>query len=228
MVWSAVTRQPPSCVWSMMCLPRHPACRWTSAYNGHKFHQLILDLLIQFRSYKVALIANVEKAFFKIAVDEKDSNVLRLIWVDDVAKEEPELRVYRFTRVMFGVSLYSIRLWSTTWSGSWLKWGYSETEGLTYSNLATEPTPESTYVYIPQAWFYFTPLESPLHFNSYTYLYLTLLPSPITLLHSTWLYIILPWSYFTLLDTTLLYHGFTSLYLTLLPSTIALLESASV
>jgi len=46
----------------------------------------------------------VEKVFLMIAVDEKDRDVLRFIWVDDVAKEEPELRVYRFTRVVFGVS----------------------------------------------------------------------------------------------------------------------------
>ena len=73
-------------------------------YKGPKFHQFILDLLIRFRSYRVALIADVEKAFLMIAVDEKDRDVLRFIWVDDVAKEEPELRVYRFTRVVFGVS----------------------------------------------------------------------------------------------------------------------------
>ena len=73
-------------------------------YKGPKFHQLILDLLIRFRSYKVALIADLEKAFLMIAVDEKDRDVLRFIWVDDVAKEEPELRIYRFTRVVFGVS----------------------------------------------------------------------------------------------------------------------------
>ena len=73
-------------------------------YKGPKFHQLILDLLIRFRSYRVALIAYVEKAFLMIAVDEKDRDVLRFIWVDDVTKEEPELRVYRFTRVVFGVS----------------------------------------------------------------------------------------------------------------------------
>ena len=46
----------------------------------------------------------MEKAFLMIAVDEKDRDVLRFIWVDDVTKEEPELRVYPFTRVMFGVS----------------------------------------------------------------------------------------------------------------------------
>ena len=34
----------------------------------------------------------------------KDRDVLRFLWVDDVTKAEPELRVYRFTRVAFGVS----------------------------------------------------------------------------------------------------------------------------
>ena len=73
-------------------------------YKGPKFQQLILDILIRFRAYKVALIADVEKAFLMIAVDEKDRDVLRFLWVDDITKEEPELRVYRFTRVVFGVS----------------------------------------------------------------------------------------------------------------------------
>ena len=73
-------------------------------YKGPKFLQLILDLLIRFRAYKVAVIADVEKAFFMIAVDEQDRDVLRFLWVDDVTKEEPEIRAYRFTRVVFGVS----------------------------------------------------------------------------------------------------------------------------
>ena len=73
-------------------------------YKGPKFHQLILDLLIRFRCYKVGLIADVEKAFLMISVDEKDRDVLRFIWVDDVNKSNPDLRAYRFTRVVFGVS----------------------------------------------------------------------------------------------------------------------------
>ena len=44
-------------------------------YKGPKFHQLILDPLIRFISYKVALIADVEKAFLMIAVNEKDCDV---------------------------------------------------------------------------------------------------------------------------------------------------------
>ena len=49
-------------------------------------------------------MADVEKAFLMISVDDKDRDVLRFIWVDDVLKEEPELHVYRFTRVVFGAS----------------------------------------------------------------------------------------------------------------------------
>lgn len=72
--------------------------------KGPKFHQLILDLLLRFRSYRVALTADVEKEFLMISVEDKDRDVLRFLWVDDVSRNEPEIRVYRFTRVVFGVS----------------------------------------------------------------------------------------------------------------------------
>lgn len=48
-------------------------------YKGPKFHQLTLDLLIRFRYYKVTLIADLEKAFFMISVDEKDRDVVQFI-----------------------------------------------------------------------------------------------------------------------------------------------------
>ena len=73
-------------------------------YKGPKFNQLILDLLQRFRSYKIALTADVEKAFLMIAVNERDRDVLRFLWVDDPLKEEPDIKAYRFTRVVFGVS----------------------------------------------------------------------------------------------------------------------------
>ena len=73
-------------------------------YKGPKFNQLIFDLLLRFRSYRVALTADVEKAFLVIAVDNKDRDVLRFIWVDDVIRNDPKLRIYRLKRVVFGVS----------------------------------------------------------------------------------------------------------------------------
>ena len=39
------------------------------------------------------------------AIDDKDRDVLRFIWIDDTTKDEPELRVFRFAGVVFGVLL---------------------------------------------------------------------------------------------------------------------------
>ena len=72
--------------------------------KGPKFNQLIFDLLVRFRSYQVAITADLEKAFLMVSVEEDDRDVLRFLWVEDVAKEPPDIRMYRFTRVVFGVS----------------------------------------------------------------------------------------------------------------------------
>ena len=48
-----------------------------------------------------------------IEVDERDQDVLRFVWVDDVTKEDPNLYVYWFTRVVFGVSSSSFLLNAT-------------------------------------------------------------------------------------------------------------------
>ena len=72
--------------------------------KGPSFNQLIFDLLVRFRSYRVALVADIEKAFLMISVDEADRDVLRFIWVDDINSDTCNLKIYRFTRVVFGVS----------------------------------------------------------------------------------------------------------------------------
>lgn len=73
-------------------------------HTGPKFNQLILDILVRFRSFKVALTADIEKAFLMISVAEHDRDVLRFLWVDDLAKDPPDICTLRFTRVVFGVS----------------------------------------------------------------------------------------------------------------------------
>ena len=67
---------------------------------GPKFNQLILDILVRFHSFKVALTANIEKAF---SVAEHDRDVLQFLWVDDLAKDSPDIRILRFTRVVFSL-----------------------------------------------------------------------------------------------------------------------------
>ncbi|GFX27389.1 integrase catalytic domain-containing protein [Trichonephila clavipes] len=62
--------------------------RWTS------------DLWISFRSNKIAVLADVEKAFLQISLAPKDRDVVRFL-IDD---GENGVLVYRFNRVLFGVN----------------------------------------------------------------------------------------------------------------------------
>ena len=41
-------------------------------YVGPKFNQMIFDILVRFRSYPIALTADIEKAFLMISVEEQD------------------------------------------------------------------------------------------------------------------------------------------------------------
>ena len=53
----------------------------------------------------IALTADLEKAFLMVSVDEADRDVLRFLRVDSTLRDPFDLKVYRFTRVVFGVSL---------------------------------------------------------------------------------------------------------------------------
>ena len=46
---------------------------------GPKFNQRIFDILLRFRAQKIALVADIEKAFLMIAVNEEDRDVLRFL-----------------------------------------------------------------------------------------------------------------------------------------------------
>jgi hypothetical protein len=70
---------------------------------GPKFNQKLLDILIRFRAHRVAVTADIEKAFLMVSV-EKDRDALRFLWVHNVQENPPRIRPLRFTRVVFGVS----------------------------------------------------------------------------------------------------------------------------
>ncbi len=73
-------------------------------YTGPKFDQQIMDILMTFRTHKVALTADIEKAFLMVAMSPLDRDVLRFLWIDDISKSQPEVCVMRFARVVFGVT----------------------------------------------------------------------------------------------------------------------------
>ena len=39
-----------------------------------------------------------------VSISEEDRDVLRFLWLDDIAKSDPKVQVLRFSRVVFGVS----------------------------------------------------------------------------------------------------------------------------
>ena len=64
----------------------------------------LMDILVRFRLHRVGVIADIEKAFLMISVNSQDRDVLRFLWVDDIAKDNPTIIARRFARVVFGVN----------------------------------------------------------------------------------------------------------------------------
>lgn len=79
-------------------------------HTGPNFEQKILNILLIFWSHRVALIADIEKAFLMIPVTEKDRDVLCFLWIDNISKIDPEVVIFRFARVVFGVLSSSFSL----------------------------------------------------------------------------------------------------------------------
>ena len=55
--------------------------------------------------HRVVFIAEIEKAFQMITLSPDDREFVRFRWVDDPFKEDPELKLFRYTRVVFGISV---------------------------------------------------------------------------------------------------------------------------
>ena len=64
---------------------------------------------------RIALIADIEKAFLQVGLNEVDRDVTRFLWVKDIKKPPVDinLQVYIFTRITFGVISSSYLLGST-------------------------------------------------------------------------------------------------------------------
>ena len=82
-------------------------------HTGPSLTPNILDILLRFRWFKVALVSDIEKAFHMITVDEQDRDALRFLWIDDVYATDPKLVCYRFSKVVFGLNCSPFLLGAT-------------------------------------------------------------------------------------------------------------------
>lgn len=74
-------------------------------YRGPSMLEDLTALLLQFRTGKIGITADIEKAFLQIGLQEPDRDVTRFLWVKNINKEltEDNLLHYRFCRVPFGI-----------------------------------------------------------------------------------------------------------------------------
>ena len=73
-------------------------------YKGPCLNPQLYDLLLKFRIYPIAMVADIEKAYLQILVDESDRDFLRFLWYKDIFGEVPEICKYHFCTVIFGAT----------------------------------------------------------------------------------------------------------------------------
>ena len=64
----------------------------------------LFDVVIKFRGYPIAMVADVEKAFHQVIIAPEDRRMIRFLWFDDVDKDNPEIVTYQFCRLPFGLT----------------------------------------------------------------------------------------------------------------------------
>ena len=76
-----------------------------SLHRGPVILEDLCGLLLRFRTNKIGIIADIEKAFLQIGIQEADRDVTRFLWLKDMTKPvSPEnLEVFRFARLPFGI-----------------------------------------------------------------------------------------------------------------------------
>jgi len=72
-------------------------------HKGPNLIPKLFEVLIGFRNHRVALTADVEKAFLMIGIEETDRDMLRFVWPSNPQDINSDLIHLRFTRLVFGL-----------------------------------------------------------------------------------------------------------------------------
>uniref|UniRef100_A0A914W835 Peptidase aspartic putative domain-containing protein n=1 Tax=Plectus sambesii TaxID=2011161 RepID=A0A914W835_9BILA len=74
-------------------------------YCGPTLLPDLCGMLFRFRTYEKAIVADVEKAFLQIGLEDQGRDAVRFLWLKDINKpwSADNIQVYRFCRVAFGI-----------------------------------------------------------------------------------------------------------------------------
>ena len=68
-------------------------------YSGPNLLCKIFDILFRFRLNRIAVVADIKQAFLNVGINKEHQDYLRFLWI-----ENDELVIYRFLRVVFGLT----------------------------------------------------------------------------------------------------------------------------
>ena len=71
-------------------------------YKGPCLNADLYSLLLKFRIYPIAIVADIEKAYLQISINKEHRDFLRFLWESGLSEEI--ISKYRFNRVIFGVT----------------------------------------------------------------------------------------------------------------------------
>ena len=61
----------------------------------------LFEILLRFRLFKVTVLADIEKAFLQVCIDQDDIDSLRILWYDDALQQTRNVGVFRYLMVVF-------------------------------------------------------------------------------------------------------------------------------
>ena len=73
-------------------------------YPGPNLICKIFDILLRFRLNPIAILSDIKQAFLNIGIDRKHQDYLRFLWMDDPFDPSSNVVIYRFLRLVFGLT----------------------------------------------------------------------------------------------------------------------------
>ena len=83
--------------------------------TGPALHNDQSSILIRFRTFAIGIVADVEKAFYHVGLNESDRDFLRWFWLKDPTNPDSELIIFRFKVVPFGAKSSPFMPNATIW-----------------------------------------------------------------------------------------------------------------